>query len=151
MNEDHKLSAFHFKVLFKGLDTNEADSGFQSVSGLKATIISQEYGVSRDQDKNPVTLFSPLVLRRAITKNNNSALRQWILRCLNASSPEPLPEVLIEVLNDEHTPEMIIRLTNVTAAAWELGELHAEKNELLMEEITLHYQSVEMVFDKTVT
>lgn len=149
MNEDHKLSAFHFKVLFKGLDTNEADSGFQSVSGLKAAIIRQEDSV-RDQNKNPVTLFNPLVLRRAITGNNNSPLRQWILRCLNASSPEPLPEVLIEVLNDKHSPEMIIRLTNVTAAAWELGELHAQKNELLMEEITLHYQSVEMIFDKTV-
>jgi hypothetical protein len=56
-----------------------------------------------------------------------------------------LPEVLIEVLDEEHKPGLIVRLTKVTAAGWELGELNAGRSELLMEEITLHYKSIELV------
>jgi phage tail-like protein len=144
MNENHSLPAFHFRILFKGLDDlSEADSRFQSVSGLKVAAAIPE-NVDGAINKS-ASFLSPLVLKRAVENTSNSQLRRWVLDCLNKSSREPLPEVLIEVLDEEHKPGFIVRLTKVTAAGWELGELNALKSELLMEEITLQYQSIEVI------
>jgi phage tail-like protein len=147
MSENYLLAAFHFRVLFKGLETAvETDSRFQSVTGLKATIETPGNPVATaDEKKSTVTRFNPVVLRRAVERSNNSVLRRWVLENLNRSSHNEIPEVLIEVLNEEHKPEIIVRLKKVTAAGWQLGELNAANSELLMEEITLNYRSIEMV------
>jgi hypothetical protein len=98
MDRDHTMPAFHFRILFKGLNnTGDDDSGFQSISGLKiSTIIPVAFELG-DAIKE-TTLFNPVVLRRAIRSTQRSPLREWVLRCLNHSSKEPLPEVLIEIL-----------------------------------------------------
>jgi phage tail-like protein len=140
MKENHLLTAFHFRVLFRGLESKgETDFRFQSVAGIKAINLNPVV-----EKRSIATQFGPVILTRAIEGSVDSPLRQWILENLNKSSPGELPEVLIEVLNEEHKPEIIIRLKKVTVAGWQLGELHAEKSELLMEEITLHYQSIGM-------
>ena len=140
MSDNYLMTAFHFRVLFKGLKVKEkTDSRFQSVSGIKAI-----HSIPGDEKRSAATQFGPVVLTRAVEHSKDSALRQWILQNLNKSSPDILPEVRIEVLNEEHKPGMIIRLKNVTVAGWQLGELNAHKSELLMEEITLHYQSIAM-------
>jgi len=144
MDRDHTMPAFHFRILFKGLNnTGDDDSGFQSISGLKiSTIIPVAFELG-DAIKE-TTLFNPVVLRRAIRSTQRSPLREWVLRCLNHSSKEPLPEVLIEILNEEHEPGLAIRLIDVTAAGWQLSELDALSSKLLMEEISLHYTSIEV-------
>lgn len=144
MERDHLIPAFHFRILFKGLNnTGEEDSGFQSISGLKISTIdplaSELVGKASKE-----TVFNPVVLRRAVRSNHRSLLREWVLRCLNHASKEPLPEVFIEILNEEHEPALAIRLTNVTAASWQLSELDALNSELLMEEISLQYTSIEV-------
>lgn len=140
MNEDHLMTAFHFRVLFKGLGSKEeTDFRFQSVTGIKA--IHPNPG---DEKRSATTQFGPVVLTRGVEQTTDSALRQWILQNLNKSSTDILPEVLIEVLNEEHKPGIIIRLKNATVAGWQLGELNAAKSELLMEEISLNYQSITM-------
>jgi phage tail-like protein len=139
MSENHLMTAFHFRVLFRGLKLKEEnDFRFQSVTGIKAFHL-----IPDDEKRSAATQFGPVVLTRAVEPSTNSALRQWILQNLNKSS-DILPEVLIEVLDEEHKPGMIIRLKNVTVAGWQLGELNAEKSDLLMEEISLHYQSIGM-------
>ena len=143
MSENYLLAAFHFRVLFKGLEAaGETDSRFQSVSGIKATT---ENPVTAGDENKSTTRFNPIVLRRAVERSNKSALRQWVLQNLNKSLHNEIPEVLIEVLNEEHKPEIIVRLKKVTAAGWQLGELNAANSELLMEEISLNYQSIEMI------
>jgi phage tail-like protein len=147
MKDNHPLPAFHFRVVFKGLKgAGDTDSRFQSISGLKALAVMADT-VSSDlhESKKNNTIFNPLVLRRAVSTANNSALSKWLLKSLNKSSSDPLPEVLIEVLNETHKVTLVFRLTHVTAAGWELGELNAQKSELLMEEITLHYTSIELL------
>jgi len=47
-------------------------------------------------------------------------------------------------LNEEHEPGLAIRLMNVTAAGWQLSELDALNSKLLMEEISLHYTSIDV-------
>jgi phage tail-like protein len=139
------MPAFHFRVIFRGLDnTGDDDSGFQSISGLKiSTIIPAAFELGGEAIKE-TTLFNPVVLKRAVRSSQRSPLREWVLRCLNHSSKEPLPEILIEILNEEHEPGLTIRLIDVTAASWQLSELDALNSNLLMEEIGLHYTSIDV-------
>jgi phage tail-like protein len=140
MNENKLITAFHFRVLFSGLKAKEeTDLRFHSVTGIKAIHL-----VPGDERKPAATQFGPVVLTRAVEGSTDSALRQWILQNLNKSSSDILPEVRIEVLNEEYKPGIIVRLKSVTVAGWQLSELNANKSELLMEEITLHYQAIIM-------
>jgi phage tail-like protein len=145
MDTDPIIPAFHFRVLFKGLNkTGDGDSGFQSVSGLKISTIFPAASALEGEALKERTVFNPVVLRRAIKSTRRSLLRDWVLRSLNHSSKEPLPEVLIEVLNEEHQPALAIRLTNVTAAGWQLSDLDALNSNALMEEISLQYTSIDV-------
>jgi phage tail-like protein len=145
MDRDHIIPAFHFRVRFKGLNiTGDDDSGFQSIGGLKiSSIIPTSEAPAGDVIKETIS-FNPVVLRRAVRSNQRSPLREWVLRCVNHSSKESLQEMIIEILNEEHEPSFVIRLTHVTAAGWELSELNASNSELLMEEISLLYKSIEV-------
>lgn len=151
MNENHPLTAFHFRVLFKGLESSgETDSRFQSVSGLKVTTEipgnTEAPGFNPgNEKKSTATRYNPVILRRAVERSANSPLRQWVLKNLNKSSQQELPEILIEVLNEEHKPAIIVRLKKITAGGWQLGELNAAASELLTEEITLYYKSIEVM------
>ena len=145
MDREQIISSFHFRVRFKGLNiTGDDDSGFQSVSGLKISAIVPPASGLEDGAVKETTVFNPVVLKRAIKSSGRSQLREWVLRSLNHSSKEPLPEVLIEVLNEEHHPDLAIQLTNVTAAGWQLSELDALNSSALMEEISLRYTSIEV-------
>jgi phage tail-like protein len=142
------LPAFHFRIQFSGLKPDadaETDTHFQSVSGLKAMVVNSGNTTSVPGNKILPVLFNPVVLKRAISRQCISPLREWILENLNGSKSTPLPEVLIQVLNEEHQPVIIFRLIHVTAAGWQLGELNAKQSELLMEEISLQYHSIELL------
>lgn len=146
MSDNRFLPAFHFRIQFNGLKTTtEADTYFQSVNGLKAMVVSTDNAAAVADNKNPPVLFNPIILKRAISQKNKSLLRQWVLKSLNGSKYAPLPDMLIQVLNEEHQPAITFRLTHVTAAGWQLGELNAQQSELLMEEFTLLYRSIEQL------
>ncbi len=145
MNENNfTLPAFHFRVLFKGLEAiSEIDSQFQSVTGIKAI-----------RDNNPAaglertagaTIFNPVVLKRGMVSPKHSVLLQWVIKSLHEPARHFLPEVLIEILNEENKPEIIIRLVKVSVRSWSAGDLHAEKSELLMEELVLDYTSIQLI------
>lgn len=144
MERYQPIPSFHFRVLFKGLNITDDDSGFQSISGLKISTTIPVAVLSTGQIAKETILFNPVVLRRAIKSNQRSALRDWVLRSLNRLSKEALPEMIIEILSEEHEPSLTIRCTQVTAAGWELSELNASNSELLMEEISLQYKSIEV-------
>lgn len=141
MPDNRFLPAFHFTVQCSGLKGNaDADTGFESVTGLK---ISAGDTTAADDKKIPA-LFNPVVLKRAVSRQP-SPLRQWVLKSLNRGKTTPLPEVLIQVLDETHQPALSFRLLHVTAAGWQLGPLHTQQSELLTEEITLQYRVVELV------
>lgn len=145
MHENNLLPAFHFNIHFKELpDDLGIDDRFMSISGLKAMVVLPDDD-NNEAGKKIRTAFGPLVLKRAISVNRQSPLRKWVLDSLATSGSAILPEVLIEVLNEEHTPEMVFKVEQVSAIGWELGELHAGKSELLMESISLQYLSLVLV------
>ena len=148
MSDNRFLPAFHFTVQFTGLANNAAtDGGFESVTGLGVTAINP--GTAAAGDKKLAAQFNPIVLKRAISQQQPSTLRQWVLHNLNGQATAPLPEVLIQVLNEVHQPAITFRLTHVTAAGWQLGPLTTQQSELLMEEIVLQYRSIEIVNGET--
>jgi phage tail-like protein len=132
-NNNYIIPAFHFRVSFTGLRVaTEADTMFESVSGIQGTL---QHGITDpgNRNENATTIFQPLVLKRAVVLPRNSGLLQWVVSCLNNPVYEPLPQVLVEVLNEEHQPLIIIRLKEVSFKNWALGELHAQQSGLLME------------------
>jgi phage tail-like protein len=140
---NYMVPAFHFRVLFSGLqDITEQDSSFESVTGIGAAVMD-DIQISSHEKNNPVA-FQPVVLRRAIAVPGRSGLRTWVLKCLNQHVHEPLQQVKIEVLNEEQAPALVVVLKDVYVKTWALGELHAQNSNLLMEEISLGYRSIEV-------
>lgn len=143
------IQAFNFIVRFIGLSnitssSNEIiDSNFQSITGIKAIIDFEENSSANIHERaNAKTIFTPFVLKRAIPLPLQSPLLQWILKNISEPGFNILPEVLIEVLNESEEPATVIKLRNVSLVSWSLGELNAEKSELLIEEIALAYTSL---------
>ncbi len=83
--------------------------------------------------------FPSLVLRRAVPGINNSPLTQWVFSWINLNSVTPLKKVSIELLGEDHKPIMSWSISNVMPKSWKLGELNAEKSEILFETIELTY------------
>jgi phage tail-like protein len=145
MNSDYMVPAFHFRVLFTGLEgLTEADTRFESVSGIQASLQHELVDTTGNvhQQDTVTAVFQPVILRRAFVVSKNQVLLHWITGCLNKRAYHPLPEVRIEVLNDEHEPALTIVLKDVSLNNWSLGELHAQKSGLLMEEIWLSYKAI---------
>lgn len=143
------IQAFNFIVRFIGLSnitssSNEIiDSNFQSITGIKAIIDFEENASANINERaNAKKIFTPVVLKRAIPLPLQSPLLQWILKNISEPGFNILPEVLIEVLNESEEPTIVIKLRNVSLVSWSLGELNAEKSELLIEEIALAYTSL---------
>ena len=135
---------FHFRIIFKGLpDGNDNEEGFQSISGLEA-FMSDDFPDSKEKKKSKSfeTRYSPLVLKRGVVNINESKLSQWLFTCFNKKRPTPLKEITIELLDESHKPFMRWTLRNLVPVSWKLGELNAEKAEILIETIELKYEEL---------
>ena len=135
---------FHFRIIFKGLLTgSDGEEGFQSINGLEA-FMSEDFPYSLEGKKTTgfKTSYSPLVLKRAVVSIEESKLSQWIFSCLNKKRPAPLKEAIIELLDESHEPCMRWTLKNLLPISWKLGELNAEKTEVLTETIELRYEKL---------
>lgn len=150
----HQTVGFHFRVIFEGLvnDARKAadnsvetsvEMRFQSVTGLDASIETEtvkEGGENRYEHVIPVRRkYGPLVLKRGLLKLGDSALSQWFRRAFEDESVEPLPNVEIQLLNENHVPLMLWSAIWVWPRSWKVGELNAERGEVLIETLELNY------------
>jgi phage tail-like protein len=150
----HQNVGFHFRVIFEGLkgddgkpgDTSVASSlemRFQSVSGLDASLETEtvkEGGENRFEHVIPVRRrYGPLVLKRGLLRLQDSALSQWFRRAFEDEKVEPLNHVEIQLLNEEHTPLLLWSAIWVWPKSWKVGELNAERGEVLIETLELNY------------
>jgi phage tail-like protein len=134
--------AFHFQIIFQGIAFADEDGSFQSISGLEAV---WEKKVPEEITKEPatfVTTHPPLVLKRAVQDLNSSALTKWLSQCLYANDITIIPQATIQLLSNENDPYMVWTIKNIVPKSWKLGELHSEKNEVLIETIELYYQEL---------
>jgi phage tail-like protein len=128
--------SFYFRIVFKGLDNPEQDdSGFQSVTGLAVAIPGE---IQNSTGICPV----PLLLKRAVRKYSESPLTRWLFSHFNKKDTHPLPEALIELLDEKHQPYMSWTIYKILPKSWRLEELNAEKREVLIETIELTYEEV---------
>jgi len=139
---------FHFKVSFKftGQANDNIDIRFQSVSGLDSTLDTEtikEGGENRFEHVIPVRRkYGPLVLKRGLLKPGNSKLTDWLKEAFDNELVLPLRSLDISLLNPDHEDLMRWRVNNVWPRSWKIGELNADRGEVLIETLELNYNTL---------
>ena len=140
---DYPLPGFHFLVEFgvsQGKGENSFDNYFQSVAGLNVEINTEsikEGGENRFEHQIPVrTKYATLVLKRGVLKETE--LIRWFRKALEDYVFEPTT-LTIKLLGEEHKPLITWNLTHVWPKKWDIAELNATKNEVLIETMELNY------------
>jgi phage tail-like protein len=134
---------FHFNVGFKFPGGSDVDIRFQSVTGLDSTLDTEtikEGGVNGFEHTLPVRRkYGPLTLKRGLLKPTDSKLTAWLKAAFDGIMVIPIKEVTINLLDENHQPLMFWLINNVWPRSWKVGELNAEKGEVLIETLELNY------------
>jgi phage tail-like protein len=134
---------FHFSVEFSTLPGESIDVRFQSVAGLDSTIDTEsvkEGGENRFEHVIPVRRkFGPLTLKRGLLTPATSKLTAWLKKAFDEEMIEVIPTVTVVLLGEDHQPVMKWTLNNVWPRSWKVGELNAERGEVLIETLELNY------------
>ena len=132
--------SFHFLVNFVDFKL-EADTMFQSVSGLEVNLETETYkegGENRFLHTLPVRAnYSNLILKRGLF--TDSQLINWCMDTFNSMEVQPV-NMIVSLLNDNHLPLMTWNIVNAFPIKWSVSDLNAERNELAIESIELKYQ-----------
>jgi phage tail-like protein len=134
---------FFFSVEFSTIPAESLDVRFQAVSGLDAAIDTEnvkEGGENRFEHVLPTRRkYGPLVLKRGLLKPSDSKLTTWLKNAFDQEKIEVIPNVTIILLGDNRKPLMKWTINNVWPRSWKIGELNAEKGEVLIETLELNY------------
>lgn len=133
---------FLFQVEFQ-LGSESFDLKFQSITGLDSTLETEtvkEGGENRFEHVIPVRRkYGPLVLKRGILTPSESKLTSWLKKAFDDEKVEPIPNLNISLLNEEQEVLMLWKINNVWPRSWRIGELNAERGEVLIETLELNY------------
>lgn len=133
---------FHFSVEFVR-EAQALDISFQSVTGLDSTLETEtikEGGENRFEHVVPVRRrYGPLTLKRGLLTPSESGITKWFKEVFDNQIVVPIPTVHIKLLNEEHQPLMQWTINNVWPRSWKIGELNAERGEVLIETLELNY------------
>ena len=142
---------FCFQAYFYLPDGKRTDVGWQSVSGLDATIETEninEGGVNHYTHMVPVRKkYGPLVLKRGVLGPDQSTLIQFIKSCFDGETIDPLPTVLIILLDENNNPLLNWTASNAWPLSWKVGELNAMQGEVLIE--TLELSVNQLIFENS--
>lgn len=142
---------FHFKVDFNFEPRDGVDVRFQSVTGLDSTLETEtikEGGENRFEHVIPVRRkYGPLTLKRGLMKPGDSKLTDWLKQSFDGEKITPLGTVTIKLLAEDHQPLMVWTINNVWPRSWKLGELNAERGEVLIETLELNFNR--LIFNKS--
>ncbi len=133
-------TTFQFRVTLD-ISDSVADTRFQSVSGLSVTYETEqlrEGGENRFVHELPVrTTYADVVLKRAIV--TDSALVDWCKDAFEHYRFAPAT-VTIQLLDPAGEPLRSWILSRAWPKKWEISELNAETNSLVIESLTLGYR-----------
>ena len=143
-NTVHQIVGFHFKVSFLNLSEAKAvDVKFQSVTGLDVSVEKEalkEGGVNGFEHSIPGRRkYTTLTLKRGMLTPDDSALTTWFQKAFQDLKIEPISGVDVELLNEKNEPMMKWQLSHVWPVSWKIGELNAERGEVLIETLELNY------------
>ena len=148
-DEFYQLPGFHFRVCFSPGDKESFDTRFQSVTGLDSTIETEtvkEGGENRFEHVIPVRRkYGPLILKRGVLLSSESSVTKWLNRAFQDQIVIPIGIVDIQLLDEEHNPLLQWTVNNVWPRSWKIGELNAERGEVLIETLELNYNYISFV------
>lgn len=151
MKNTHQIVGFHFKVVFTDLPEPEGegtqekglDISFQSVTGLDVQIEKEamkEGGENRFEHQMPGrSKYTTLTLKRGIIKPGESGLMKWCQQAFQNLIIKPLTGIDVQLLDENNKPLMQWQLSHVWPVSWKIGELNAERGEVLIETLELNY------------
>lgn len=132
---------FHFIVHFNGLEKTQADTMFQSVSGLSVNLETEELqvgGENRFVYTLPVrTKYPNLVLKRGMIVE--SKLIEWCKDAIENFNFKPL-DLTVILLSEQHVPLMTWNVVQAYPIRWEVDELNSMESKLVLETIELSYR-----------
>lgn len=160
---DYPLTSFHFRVNVEGASSEIAkqkldkhkldfktDFAFQSVSGLDVQLETEsvkEGGENRFEHTLPLrTKYSNLMLKRGLGMAEKSGLMSWCKLAFENAIYIPL-NLTIKLLDQQHDPLVVWNVRHAWPTSWKMGELNADKGEVLIETLELKYNS--FVFDNS--
>ena len=139
---------FHFRVSFDALGGNENDIKFQSVTGLDVQLETEplkEGGENRFEHTMPVrTKYPDLVLKRGLFKPADSNITKWCKDAFDNMIFKPI-DITVELLNEQHQPLTVWKVIHAYPKNWKIGELNAERGEVLIETFELCYNRNRMM------
>jgi phage tail-like protein len=136
---------FHFLVTFEGLpNTTSQDISFQSVAGLDVQLDTETW---KEGGQNHFThalparskFSSSLTLKRGLLRPGQSGITDWCLEAFQDLRIAPLKLVTVALLDEEHNVLVKWDLEHVWPKSWKIGELNAERSEVLIETLELSY------------
>ena len=147
----YPLPGFHFLVEFD-ISSNQGehtyDTMFQSVSGLSVEVTTESIKEGSEnlfEHQVPVrTKYSPLVLKRGILRDTE--LLKWCREALEKFNFNPT-NATIKLLDEEHNPIVTWSLTHVWPKKWNVSDLDASKNEVLVETLEMNYNFFSVKFE----
>ncbi len=141
-NAFYQTVNFLFKVDFN-FDKDGIDVRFQSVTGLDSVLETEtikEGGENRFEHVLPVRRkYGPLTLKRGLLKPGDSKLTRWLKQTFDGNLVKPLEVVNVTLLGEDHQALMHWTVNNVWPRSWKVGELNAERGEVLIETLELNY------------
>jgi phage tail-like protein len=142
---------FHFKVDFNFDSGDGVDVRFQSVTGLDSVLDTEtikEGGENRFEHVLPVRRkYGPLTLKRGLLKPDDSSLTNWLKETFDGNIVKPIDTVNISLLGEDHQALMHWTINNVWPRSWKVGELNAERGEVLIETLELNFNR--LIFNKS--
>ncbi len=138
---------FHFEVSFAGLPTGHADARFQSVTGLDVQLQTdtlKEGGENGFEHTIPVRRkYSDLTLKRGVlTKKDGSDIHDWCKDAFERGIVRPV-NIDVILLDENLKPLMKWKVIHAYPKSWKMGELNAERGEVLIETLELVYNRFE--------
>lgn len=145
--------SFHFKVVFEGLDSEaEIDTRFQEVTGLNVELGTEELvegGENRFVYKLPVrTKFPNLVLKRGMPTTQSSPLIDWVRDAIYHFEFKQCT-IQVTLLNEKHEPAAAWKFSGVYPVKWNISDLKAMDNTLVIETLELAFQASEKMASLT--
>ena len=134
---------FFFQVSFTGLGIKSGnDVKFQSVSGLTVELETEtikEGGENRFEHAVPLRKrYTDLVLKRGVFRPQESEITAW---CKDAFENMIIRPIDLEVIlfNENKEPLVHWQVVHAWPNKWTIGDLNADKGEVLIETFELRY------------
>jgi len=151
IDQFYQTVGFHFSVEFTGLGLNDQsiDARFQSVTGLDVqfdTETIKEGGENRFEHVVPSRRkYSNLTLKRGLlSPKSASEVTTWCKHAfdnlfIEIIQPIKPIDLVVTLLNENHDVLMMWDVKHAWPVNWKMGELNAERSEVLIETLELHY------------